>query len=319
METPAITFGPVPSRRLGRSLGINNIPPKVCSYSCVYCQIGATSRQETKPQTFFHTEDIVQQVKIRIEALRDRGEIIDYLTFVPDGEPTLDMHLGGSIDLLRAFGLKIAVISNGSLLWQPEVRKSLARADWVSVKVDAVDERSWQKINRPQKDLELDSILQGIQLFADMFEGELVTETMLLRGLNDTSGTVAAIAEFIATIAPDKAYVAIPTRPPAEDEVRPPFEKDIVMAYQIFYEKIPNAEIEYLIEYEGEKFVAAGNIQDELLSIASVHPLREEALGQLLKDANASHDVINKLIKEKKIKMTEYQGKRFYLRNIKES
>lgn len=102
-----IAFGPVPSRRLGRSLGINNIPPKHCSYACVYCQVGPTPAQEITPRPFYPPEEILRQVRGRVEAVRARGEAVDYLTFVPDGEPTLDSRLGESIDALRELGLPI--------------------------------------------------------------------------------------------------------------------------------------------------------------------------------------------------------------------
>lgn len=314
MSLSEITFGPVPSRRLGRSLGINNIPPKVCSYSCVYCQVGPTLHPEIKSRTFFHPKEIFRQVEKRIDSLRSQGERVDYLTFVPDGEPTLDSHLEEAIELLRPLGLKIAVISNASLLGQPTVRRALLKADWISVKVDAVDTRTWRKINRPHKELQLAGILRGIQIFADEFEGELVSETMLVNGLNNNVTTLTEIAGFIEKISPSKAYVAIPTRPPAGEWVKPPSHGDLLRAYQTFKEKVPVTE--YLIEYEGDNFVAAGNIQEELLRIASVHPLRDEAVDKLLKDANAGREVVDGLINEKKITMTEYQGTRFYLRNF---
>jgi wyosine [tRNA(Phe)-imidazoG37] synthetase (radical SAM superfamily) len=118
-----LTFGPVPSRRLGRSLGINNIPPKSCTYSCVYCQVGPTPRTEVLPRAFYAPTQIVQEVKAHLARLRERGERVDYLTFVPDGEPTLDSRLGETIDRLRPLGIPIAVISNGSLLSREDVRE----------------------------------------------------------------------------------------------------------------------------------------------------------------------------------------------------
>ncbi|SHJ94168.1 Wyosine [tRNA(Phe)-imidazoG37] synthetase, radical SAM superfamily [Malonomonas rubra DSM 5091] len=314
MSLSEITFGPVPSRRLGRSLGINNIPPKICSYSCVYCQVGLTSRRETKPCTFFHPKEISQQVEKRVDSLCRQGERVDYLTFVPDGEPTLDNRLEETIELLRPLGIRIAVITNASLLGQPMVKRAQLKADWVSVKIDSVDTRLWRKINRPPKQLQLDMVLRGIQVFADEFEGTLVSETMLLEGLNDKVDTLTETAEFIANLSPQKAYLAIPTRPPAEKWVKPPSHENFLSAYQTFQEKISNTEC--LIEYEGEDFVAAGNIRDEMLRITSVHPLREEAVAKLLSDASAGPEVIDGLMKEKKITMTEYRGKRFYLRNF---
>ena len=145
----SIVFGPIPSRRLGRSLGINNIPPKVCSYSCIYCQIGATDSMSIKRNEYFSPKDILIEVSEKVKQLQSTGERIDYLTFVPDGEPTLDINLGKTIDLLKPLGIKIAVITNSSLLWDEEVQKDLFKADWVSVKIDTVDEKIWHKIDRP--------------------------------------------------------------------------------------------------------------------------------------------------------------------------
>jgi wyosine [tRNA(Phe)-imidazoG37] synthetase (radical SAM superfamily) len=135
-----IAFGPVPSRRLGRSLGINNIPPKICTYSCVYCQVGRTHKLQVERRPFYEPQEVLRDVRAKVEKAREAGEPIEYLTFVPDGEPTLDVHLGQEIELLRPLGLPIAVISNTSLIWRQDVREDLMGADWVSLKVDAVEE-----------------------------------------------------------------------------------------------------------------------------------------------------------------------------------
>jgi len=222
-----LTSGPVPSRRHGRSLGINNIPPKCCSYSCVYCQVGRTLQREIKPHTFYQPEEIQRAVVAQVEAAHRAGEVIDYLTFVPDGEPTLDVHLGETIDLLRPLGIKIAVISNGSLVWREEVRSRLSKVDWVSLNVDAVDEVMWRQANRPHDDLRLPDILQGIERFSQQFQGKLCTETMLVEGINDSQVPVAAVAKFLAKIKPHTAYLSIPTRPPAEEGIRAPSEEVI--------------------------------------------------------------------------------------------
>ncbi len=213
VDTSIITFGPVPSRRLGRSLGINNIPPKNCSYSCVYCQVGRTMVKQIAAQTFYRPEEIENAVTAKVEAALSAGEKIDYLTFVPDGEPTLDIHLGEVIDCLRPLGIKIAVISNASLIWREEVQHTLNKADWVSLKIDSVDEASWKRINRPHESLQLSAILRGIESFAQQYQGELATETMLVEGINDDRDSVVAVAEFLVRMKPDKAYLAIPTRP----------------------------------------------------------------------------------------------------------
>jgi wyosine [tRNA(Phe)-imidazoG37] synthetase (radical SAM superfamily) len=133
-----IPFGPVPSRRLGRSVGINNIPAKTCSYSCVYCQLGRTSKLRLERGLFYEPERVLRDVEDKIHWARRNEESIDYLTFVPDGEPTLDRRLGEEIRSLRRLGLKIAVITNSSLLWRSDVREDILPADWVSLKVYAV-------------------------------------------------------------------------------------------------------------------------------------------------------------------------------------
>ena len=126
----SIVFGPVPSRRLGRSIGINNIPPKTCSYACVYCQLGKTSRMMAGREFFYDPEKIINAVKLKIKHAREKDESVDYLTFVSDGEPTLDCNLGKEIELLKSFGIKIAVITNASLIWREDVRQDLQKADW---------------------------------------------------------------------------------------------------------------------------------------------------------------------------------------------
>ena len=124
-----IAFGPVPSRRLGRSMGVNNIPPKVCTYACVYCQLGRTTDMGIQRCTFHGPEEILDAVRDKVQKAGQSGEPIDYLTFVPDGEPTLDVRLGREIELLRALGIKIAVITNASLIWREDVREDLRKAD----------------------------------------------------------------------------------------------------------------------------------------------------------------------------------------------
>ena len=315
MQSTGITFGPVPSRRLGRSLGINNIPPKVCSYSCVYCQVGKTLQMETEPRDFYRPEEIQMEVKARLEALYAKGETVDYLTIVPDGEPTLDRNLGQTIELLRPLGIKIAVISNGSLLWQPKVRQALQKADWVSVKIDTTDTRTWRRINRPHPDLRLAQVLKGIRIFAEEYAGVLTTETMQVKNINDTEENILGVRNFVASMTPFKAYLAIPTRPCAEKGICPPAEGQITSAYYLFKEKI--SEVECLIEYEGDNFSTTGDIVEDLVNITSVHPMREEAVKKLLSKAEADWSVVDRLVKKGELVITEYLGDRFYVRRFR--
>jgi len=309
-----IAFGPVPSRRLGRSLGINNIPPKICTYACTYCQVGRTLKMQVERQAFYEPEEILKAVQDKVQNARDLGETIDYLTFVPDGEPTLDINLGLEVEWLKPLGIKIAVITNASLTWREDVREDLMKADWVSLKVDSAQQEVWRRSNRPHGNLQLASILDGMLEFAQVYPGELVTETMLVNGINDGAGSVSEVASFLALLRPARAYLAIPTRPPAEEWVRPPDEAAVNRAYQILSQQLD--QVEYLIGYEGNAFAFTGNVEQDLLSITAVHPMREDAVGAFLARAGADSPVVRRLMAQGQLVATEYEGQRFYVRKL---
>ena len=309
-----IVFGPVPSRRLGQSLGINNIPPKNCSYSCIYCQVGRTIAHSIDLQEFHPLDDVVSEVSGRVQEIRDREDTVDFLTFVPDGEPTLDVHLGDAIRRLRGLGIPIAVISNGSLLWRAEVRAALRRADWVSLKVDSVREDEWRRINRPHHALQLAQVLEGVLEFVEEFSGDLATETMLIHGENDGEGSIREIVAFVAKLRPRTAYVGIPTRPTAEDWVLPASEQAVTRAYQQFTSQLP--QVELLTGHEGTAFGTSGDPEEELLSITAVHPMREDAVRELLRRSGSSWSVVERLTERGDLKLVPYQNQCFYVRRF---
>lgn len=307
-------FGPIPSRRLGRSLGINNIPPKVCSYSCIYCQVGATNSMLIKRQEFYSTEEIYKEASDKIFQVEKAGGKIDYLTFVPDGEPTLDINLGKTIKRLKSFGIKIAVITNSSLMWDKQVQNDLMQADWVSLKIDSAYENIWRKINRPHGSLKLSKILDGMLKFASEYEGELVTETMLVKGINDNVESLSKTAQTISETNPHKAYILVPTRPPAEKLVKTPSEESINTAYQIYSSLITNVEL--IISNEGSEFSYSSDAEKELLSILAVHPMRKNAVEIFLSQSKSNWDIIDHLIFMEQIKEVSYSGTTFYTKNI---
>jgi wyosine [tRNA(Phe)-imidazoG37] synthetase (radical SAM superfamily) len=309
-------FGPIPSRRLGRSLGINNIPPKACSYYCTYCQVGPTEQTEIERRHFFGADYLVGLVKERVAQLQAQGETIDHLSFVPDGEPTLDADLGETIDKLRPLGIKIAIITNSSLIWREDVRETLKKADWVSLKVDSVDEKIWHRLDIPHDSLKLATILEGMLTFAKEYTGTLVSETMLVKNRNVSEDSAVGIADFIHRLNPEKAYFLIPTRPPAVSSISPPSEEELNRFYQIVSRKVPN--LEYLTGYEGNAFASTGDVAKDVLSITAVHPMREEAVRELLAKNQADWRIVENLLSEGKIMETEYEGKKFYIRRFHE-
>jgi len=312
-----ICYGPVPSRRLGRSLGINNIPsPKMCTYSCIYCQIGVTNKFCNTPQPFYEPDIIFSQVKKHLEKLSPTDRP-DYLTFVSNGEPTLDSNLGKTIQLLKKLGFPVAVITNGSLLNLKEVRRNLKNADWVSVKVDANDEEVWKSINLPGEGIFFENYIEGILKFSRKFKGILTTETMLVEGVNDDTKILSRTANLISAIHPVKAYLSIPIRPPAISAVKVPSETTINKAYQIFHWKIDQTEL--MLGFEGTGLASTGNPIEDITNICAVHPIREDSLQELLGKYKGGSDILEILLHGNHIEKVKYQSQTFYIRKFHNS
>jgi wyosine [tRNA(Phe)-imidazoG37] synthetase (radical SAM superfamily) len=309
-----IAFGPIPSRRLGRSLGVNNIPAKVCSYACRYCQVGTTTEQSVEPRAFFDAGEIRDAVAAHLGRVRAAGQDADHLTFVPDGEPTLDSGLGESIQALRQLRVPIAVITNGSLLWREDIRARLHDADLVSIKVDSVSQDVWHRVNGPHRNLDLAVILEGIREFATWYPGTLITETMLVAGLTDAEEPLTATAEFLAGIAPQTAYLAVPIRPPAVVGTRSPDEAGLVRAHEAYAARL--ARVELLTGHEVGDFAHTGDAQEDLLAITAVHPMREAAVRRLLVEDGADWALIETLLASGALRAVDHAGERFYLRPV---
>jgi len=309
-----MVFGPVPSRRLGKSLGVNNIPHKVCSYSCMYCQVGKAVKMQVNRQEFYKPEKLVDEVKAILCNIQNNNEYPDYITIVPDGEPTLDIHLGELIDQLKTIKIPVAVITNASLIQFPDVQKDLLKADYVSVKADTFSIETWKKINIPHKSLNLNEIACGISSFARQYSGKLVTETMLLKNINDSYTELEYTARFIETFEPETAYISVPTRPPAFIKAIPADEATVNEAYHVFKEHI--GKVELLTGYEGNAFSSTGNFREDILSITAVHPMREDAVMELLHKTDGNKALLEALLKEKLIEKLQYNGYDYYLRKF---
>jgi wyosine [tRNA(Phe)-imidazoG37] synthetase (radical SAM superfamily) len=298
-------------------LGINNIPPKYCSYACVYCQLGRAIRLISSPEEFYRPEQIYREAERKLKILSETGMNPDYLTIVADGEPTLDIHLGELIKLLQRTSVPVAVITNGTLLYLPQIRAALSEADWVSVKVDSVDESVWRRLDRPAKNVRLPEVLSGIESFAADYKGTLVTETMLVDGCNTSTDNLEKTGSYISRLNPECAYLSAPVRPPAEPWVEIPSPEECNRAYQIFTARIER--VEYLMGYEGDSFANTGDTLEDILSITAVHPMREDALEIFLKRKGADLSLVNELIRQGELKCTPYAGEKFYTRVLRRS
>ncbi len=310
------TFGPVPSRRLGRSLGINNIPPKFCSYACVYCQLGAPQRVTTDPREFYDTLAVSAEVLRVLNESVDGRKGIDYVTLVPDGEPTLDRNLGL---LLQRIGeesnIPRAVITNGSLLFHPDVALAVGQAEWVSVKIDAATEETWRKIDRSVRSLSFETVLDGIRSFRRGYSGFFATETMLVDDLNTSDQEVSGLIRIVSELVPTVAYLSVPTRPPAESWVAPPDEATVLEIYAAFTAAgIPT---ELNVSHEEGDFVADSNIENSILSITAVHPVRRDDMERLLAAGGHTWSVIENLLASGSLLQKEYRGQTFFVRQLR--
>lgn len=216
MKEMKYIYGPVPSRRLGRSLGISPIPKKTCNYSCIYCQLGRTDRMTNQRHLFFPVEDILEEFR---EVLLQQPEF-DVVTIVGEGEPTLYLGLGELIRQIRQLtDNPIAVITNGALLYDRAVQEDLNQADLVLPTLDAWDEASFRRINRPHGSLSYQQVLDGLIEYSHSCHGQLWLELMLMKGINDDDASLAKYKELLKSIRYDRLYLNTPVRPPAESWV----------------------------------------------------------------------------------------------------
>jgi wyosine [tRNA(Phe)-imidazoG37] synthetase (radical SAM superfamily) len=207
-------FGPVASRRLGLSLGVDPVPFKTCTYDCIYCQLGATTNRTLERAEFVPLESIMAEIEDRLAA---GGPTSDYVTLSGSGEPTLYSRLGDLIRAIRRVStIPIAVLTNGSLLWDPAVRADCALADVVLPSLDAGDGELFRYINRPHPDLEFPRIVQGLVDFRKEFDGEIHLEVMLLAGINAIEADLRKLREMIEKIQPDRVEVNTAIRPGTE-------------------------------------------------------------------------------------------------------
>ncbi|OHD81589.1 MAG: hypothetical protein A3J97_07025 [Spirochaetes bacterium RIFOXYC1_FULL_54_7] len=228
-------FGPVPSRRLGRSLGIDPTArpgsAKACNWNCVYCQLGSTHHLMAERQRFFQPEAMLDELR---KALVELADAVDWVTFVGSGEPTLNIDLGIMLRGIKAMTeLPVAVITNGSTLSLPEVRADLAGADAVLPTLDAGNELTYLRINRPQHHYTFQSHIDGLTAFRQEYRGKLWLETMLVAGLNDDESSLEQLASIVEDIAPDELHLVLPTRPPTEPWVLPTDAEGLLRAMAI--------------------------------------------------------------------------------------
>ena len=209
-------FGPVPSRRLGLSLGIDLLGKKICTYDCIYCEIGKTVLKTDQKKSYVDKEGLLKELKIYLDTCR---EFPDFLTFSGSGEPTLHADLGDIIRALKTISsIPIAVITNSAILDKAQVRADLRLADVVLASLDTITENIFQKINRPIKNITTKHIINGLEKFRNEYQGQIWLEILFCKGINDSKEEIYKLKEVIDNkIRPNKIQINTVVRPPTED------------------------------------------------------------------------------------------------------
>ena len=210
-------YGPVPSRRLGYSLGVDILRPKTCTIDCVYCQLGPTPHTTVRRRDFVDVDAVIGQIRAAVES----GRRIDHITFSGSGEPTLNKSIGRIIRAIKDMTeILVVVLTNGTLLHRRDVRRDLQAADIVVPSLDAATPAMFARVNRPQASLSFDKMIAGLKTFRREFSGQIWLEVMLLKGLNDGPAHIRKLKTLIEEIGPDKVHLNTAVRPPAEKSVR---------------------------------------------------------------------------------------------------
>ncbi len=299
-------YGPVPSRRLGYSLGVDLLPFKTCSLSCVYCQLGRTKKTTTRRQKFFSEKQILEEVR---EFLKT-GTRVDFITFSGSGEPTLNKSIGRLIRKIKKLtGVPVAVLTNSTLLSRPEVRKELAAADVVVPSLDAASQKAFEKVNRPNPSLRAEKIVEGLVKFRRQFKGQLWLEILLVKGLNDSPAHLKKLKAAVEKINPDKIQLNTVVRPPAESRAHPLSPEEMQRIKEYFGEK---AEVVASFRKKGQE-KAPENIAQAILSTVRRRPVSledlERSMGLTREELSLN---LQRLLEQKKVKIVRHLDRDYF-------
>jgi wyosine [tRNA(Phe)-imidazoG37] synthetase (radical SAM superfamily) len=298
-------FGPVPSRRLGISLGVDLLPAKTCTLDCVYCECGRTENLTLEIKEYVPAED----VKSELKDFLSQNPRLDFITFSGSGEPTLHERIGDLIRFLKRdyTGYRVAVLTNGTLLFDPEVRARIFDADVVKVSLDAGSVENFMRINRPHKDLELARILDGLVGFRNDYSNKLWVEVFIVKGLNDKDSELEKIKGMLNLIRPDKIHINSIDRPGTERWVKP-VEEPYLAAVA---EYLSNARIVHKTDAFGS--ISGKNRKEFVLSTVARRPCTAEDVARILNiNENNAKKYLDKLCENGEINKTNMQRGVFY-------
>lgn len=297
-------FGPVPSRRLGRSLGVDVVPFKTCTYDCIYCQLGRTTCKTIERKEWVPLGDVLDEVKSKLDKRPD------YITLSGSGEPMLFSRIGELIDGIKSMtNIPLAVLTNGSLLWQPEVRDTIKDVDLLIPSLDASDEMRFQHVNRPHGEISFDRLMEGLVASREVCRGQYWLEVFLLAGYTAIETEVRKIARYVDLIKPHRIQLNTATRPPAES-----FAEGVSHEHLAEFSSLFDPPAEVIADYHhvhGQTQFAAS--QDEILSLLQRRPCSIDGIAQGLNmHPNEVVKYVETLQAEKLVETTWTSGTCYY-------
>jgi len=260
-------YGPVPSRRLGRSLGIDLVPHKICTYDCVYCQIGKTTKKTLLRKEYVPVKEVLVEVEL---FLAKEFSAIDHFSLSGSGEPTLHSRIRSIIEEIKKMSsIPVAVLTNGSLLYEEEVREDLLRADILLPSLDAVSSRAFKRINRPHRSISIEKVIEGMVEFRRAYRGQIWLEILFCRGLNDGPDELQKMKEAVERIHPDRIHLNTVVRPPSEQRAVPLSRREMEEIRAFFGERTS-----VISEFDRHPLaVAEGDTAEGILKILRRRPL----------------------------------------------
>jgi wyosine [tRNA(Phe)-imidazoG37] synthetase (radical SAM superfamily) len=260
-------YGPIPSRRLGRSLGIDLVPLKTCTYDCIYCHLGRTTNKTLKRREYVAVTDVLNELEKKLAC----GDGFDYIGLAGSGEPTLNSGMGDLILKIKSMtNIPVAVLTNGSLLWMNDVQDALMPADLVLPSLDAGDKLLFQYVNRPHKNISFEQMVDGLASFADRYKGGIWLEVLLLGGVTGIRDEVEKMASIIRTIKTTRIQINTVVRPPAEKFAAPVFRNQMLTLKEIF-----PGEVDIIGDIEmgdWRKLPGSGSMRNDILSLLARRP-----------------------------------------------
>ena len=298
-------YGPVPSRRLGFSLGVDVIPYKNCTLDCIYCQLGRTTHKTVERKPYTQKDAVCKEVQ---ETL-NKKQPVDYITFSGSGEPTLNAEIGALIREVKTITpVPVVVLTNGTLLFREDVQEDLASADIVMPSLDAASQKVFKRINRPHTSLDIQTIIHGLAAFRKRYKGQMWLEIMFVDGFNNDRDELLFLKKAASEIQPDKIYLNTVVRPPAETYAKP-LSRDEMLLVKSYLDQ----RCEVIAEFHGQKVREAQNVEDAIVEMAKRRPVTIVDIANVLgiSEANAEKWV-NGLKESGRIKERQFKNQLYY-------